>query len=327
MNYTNTAKLAVAAAALSLTACKKSNYEGGNTTILIDNTVAILKELQGSSTALSVTAGIPQEIVGPQGTFLRFYPNSFRDNNGNVITSGNVSIELTEMYKAGDMLKYYTSTTTSAAVLTSGGQVFIKATIGGNEVKVNKYGIGFPTNLTPGTGPRELFFGNTYAKDGMVTWGGSDGVLGTKVLGPGSVSTSSVVLTAGDYYMFDSCTSFNWVGCHHPYSGTGQNITVKVKLANMSFAGNVWSTAFMGLSAQRVATTMYQESFDRETQTLTYKGLAPTGVTQKFMILVPYDKNNWYYYKTEQPITDGMTIEATMTKNSKDEMAATLTAF
>jgi hypothetical protein len=199
--------------------------------------------------------------------------------------------------------------------------------MGGNEVKVNKYGIGFPANLTPTTGPRELYFGNTYATDGMVTWGASDGAVGTKVLGPGSVSTSAVVLTAGDYYMFDSCTTFNWVGCHHPYSGTGQNITVKVKIANMMFAGNVWSTAFMGLTAERVATTLYQVAFDRETQTLTYKGMAPTGVTQKLMVVVPYDKNNWYYYKTEQPITDGMTINATMTKNAKDEMAATLTTF
>ena len=216
---------------------------------------------------------------------------------------------------------------TEATVLTSGGQVFIKATKDGNEVKVNKYGIGYPSNLTPTTGPRELFFGNTYATDGIVTWGGSDGAIGTKVLGPGSVSTTSVVLSSGSYYMFDSCTSFNWVGCHYPYSGTGQSITVKVKLANMSFAGKVWSTAFMALSSQRVATTFYQESFDRASQTLTYKGWAPTGVAQKLMVVVPYDKNNWYYYKTEQPITDGMTVEATMTKNSKDEMAATLSAF
>ena len=83
----------------------------------------------------------------------------------------------------------------------------------------------------------------------------------------------------------------------------------------------------MALSSERVATTLYQESFDRTTQTGIYKGWAPMGIAQKFMVIIPYDGTKWYYYKTEQLITDGMTINATMTKADKIEMGAALAGF
>lgn len=316
-------------AMLAATACKKSSYnnDNKNLTIITDNSAALLEEFHSAPTSFSVTAGIPKEILGPQGTFLRFYPNSFRDGNGHIITSGTINIELTEMYTAGDMLKHHTSTNTGSGLLTSGGEVFIKATKDGQDVTANKYGIGFSADRTPTTGPRELFYGNTYATGGIVTWAGGDGSTGTTITGASSIASATVALTSSSYYMFDTCTAFNWVACHHTYSGTGQNITVKVKLANVSFAGNVWSTACMGLSSERVATTLYQESFDRATQTGVYKGWAPMGIAQKFMVIIPYDKSSWYYYKTEQLVTDGMTISATMTKATKIEMGVALATF
>jgi len=327
MNYTTKHVLAICVALSLITSCKKNDYDGGNNTILANNTATILEVFHSTPTAFSITAGTTKEVLGPQGTLLRFYPHSFRDKNGNIISSGTVNIDLTEMYAAGDMLKYYTSTNSGSAVLNSGGEVLIKATMNGEEVTANKYGIGFNAVRTPTTGPRELFYGNTYATDGIVTWGGSGGAIGTAITGAGPVAGATIALPSGSYYMFDSCTSFNWVAGEHNYSGTSQNITVKVKLSNGSFAGNVWSVAYMGLSSERVATVLYQESFDRDSQTGVYKGWAPVGTSQKFMLIIPRDKNTWYYYKTEQLITDGVTINATLTEASKDEMDAVIKVF
>ncbi len=327
MKYAIGSIFTISVALLLTMSCNKSDYDAGNNTILGNNTSSLLDEFHVASTSFSVVAGITKEIQGPQGTFLRFYPNSFKDKDGNEISTGTVNIELTEMYAAGDILKYYTSTNTGSDLLTSGGQVLIKCTQNGDEVTPNKYGIGFNADSTPTGGARELYYGNTYAADHVVTWANVSGATGTSASGATTVSTAGISLTASRFFMFDSCTSFNWVAGQHNYSGTGQNITVKVKLTNEAFAGNVWSVVYTGLSTERVATVLYQESFDRETQTGVYKGWAPTGTAANFMLVIPRDKNNWYYYKTSQILTDGITIDATLTKATKDEMNAAIKSF
>ena len=52
---------------------------------------------------LSVTAGRDTIVYGNNGTMLHFYTNSFKNGSGNIITSGTVYLQLTEMYKAGDL--------------------------------------------------------------------------------------------------------------------------------------------------------------------------------------------------------------------------------
>ncbi len=318
--------LALCAALTLTTACKQKDYDAGNNTIIANNSAALLDEFKSTTKSFTVTAGVLKEIVGTQGTLLRFYPESFRDNSGNIINSGTINIELTEMYAGGEMLMNHSSTNTGSAVLTSGGQVYVKATKDGQEIKANKYGIGFNADRTPTSGPRELFYGNNYASDGIITWAGGDGSTGTTVTGDASV-TASVVLPTSNYFMFDSCPVFNWVSCNHTYSGTYQDVTVKVKLANVSFSGNVWSSACVSLSTERVATMLYQVSFDPTTQTGTYRGMAPTGITSNFMVIIPRDKDNWYYYRAETAVTDGMLITATMTKATKVDMGVALSAF
>jgi hypothetical protein len=327
MNYITKSIFAISSVLLLSTSCNKSDYDGNNNTILANNTATLLKEFHTTPASFSLVAGTTKELVGPDGTFLRFYPNSFRRSDGSTINGETVNVQLSEMYSAGDMLKNYSSTNTGTGVLTSGGQVFIKATVGGEEVYANKYGIGFNALRTPASGPRALYTGNTYAAGNIVTWAPGSGATGTTTTGAGPVSAATTSSVSGSYFMFDSCTSFNWVGCYDLYSGTFQNITIKVKLANEMFAGNVWSVVGITLPSERVATVLYQESFDRSTQTGVYKGWAPTGTVQRLMFLIPRDKSTWYYYKTEQLLTDGMTVNATLIKASKDEMDAALTLF
>jgi hypothetical protein len=327
MIYTHKSVMAISVALLLTASCQKSDYDAGNNTILANNSAALLDEFHASPTSFSVTAGVTKEVLGPQGTLLRFYPNSFRDKNGNVLTGGNVKIELTEMYTAGDILKYYTSTSTGSSVLTTGGQVFIKATMNGEEVTANKYGIGFDASRTPAPGPRELHYGNNYAADHIVTWADASGATGMATHGAAVVSNASITLPSASYYMFDSCTAFNWVAGDHTYSGTFQDVTINVKLTNESFAGNVWSVVYAGLSTQRVATALYQVSFDREAQTVVYKGWVPTGTAAKLMLVIPRDKYTWFYAKNDQTLTDGITVDVTLIKASKDEMDAVINTF
>ncbi len=60
-----------------------------------------------------------------------FNPQSFKDGSGNIISSGMVTVELTEMYTPGAMIANRVSTSTAMhRRLTSGGSVNIKATMG-----------------------------------------------------------------------------------------------------------------------------------------------------------------------------------------------------
>jgi hypothetical protein len=327
MKYTHMPILAICLAMLSFASCNKSDYDGGNNTILANNSAELLKDFRTEPTKFTVVVGVTGEVQGPQGTFLRFYPTSFRDKNGNTITSGMVNIELTEMYAAGDMLKYHTSTNTGSALLTSGGQVFIKATKDGEEVSARKYGIGFNAALTPTGGPRSISHGHSYAPDGVITWYDGSGETGKTTTGAGPVASASITLTSGSFFMFDSCSEFNWVSCNKTHGSAFQKVTVNVKLTNESFAGNVWSVCYAGLNTERVATVLYQKSFDRNTQTGVYEGWVPTGIAQKFMLVIPRDKDTWYYFKTEQIISDGLTLNATLTKATKDEMNTAIKGF
>jgi hypothetical protein len=304
--------LACCAALLVAGSCKKpDNTSGSIETVTTNSDISTFDALRSTPQTFTVTAGTAKSLLGAAGTYLRFYPNSFKDKNGNIITSGTINLELIEAYEIGDMIANRAATVTNTGVLTSGGEVNIKATMNGEEVFANKYGIGFKAAQTATAKPMELYYGDRNNPDSIVIWSAKPGAKDDTVSGTTYLTDPSLKLIEGIFYMFDSCSSFKWINSDHPHDGTSKYVKITVNVSGLQFTGNVQSSLSIGFAALKVATTLRQTSFDQNTRTGTYQGWSPTGSPARFAFFVPKDKNNWYYYEYTGTVTDGLVINAT----------------
>ncbi|MCF8450732.1 MAG: hypothetical protein K9G49_12750 [Taibaiella sp.] len=210
---------------------------------------ALFAALRTTPQTINVTAGKYQVVYGAKGTKLTFYPNSFKDAGGSIITSGTVTLKLVEMYKPGQMIGERATTTSSGGQLMSGGQIRISASMGGAPVYARKYGVGFREAVSS-TQDMALFYGNTANEDSVATWGAQVTALGAIVGGTvvdtlidttadTTADTSTVPSGWGgsgyNYYQFDSCIDFNWINCDYFWNSTAPKTTVSVSIADTGF--------------------------------------------------------------------------------------------
>ncbi len=172
--------------------------------------------LRSTPQTYTVMAGRDTVIMGTDSTVLHFYPNSFMLATGDLITGGTITIQLIEMYTPGPMIANgATTATTDGSMLKSGGQVYIKATMNGREVFANKYGLGF-RQASASNQPMEIFYGSLGNVDSTVKWTVSD-TTKNGTTAAGTTNDSSTSTTSNPHpslmYIFDSCTSFNWINC------------------------------------------------------------------------------------------------------------------
>lgn len=216
--------LAVYLAVAFVSACKKTDDKNTGTTVSTAGDAGKLNELfrslRPAAQNFTVTAGNYQTITGAKGTKVTFYPNSFKDATGHIITSGTVNIQMTELYSMGSMIaSRVLPVTTDGKRLRSGGEINIVATMGGQEVYANKYGLAFK-QPTLSSQPMALYTGITGA-DSMTAWTADDTTtLGTTTGG----TTIDSFGVSNSYYTFDSCTHFHWINCDH-FIGTGVALT------------------------------------------------------------------------------------------------------
>lgn len=231
----------------------------------------------------TVTAGIRQTITGNSGTKITFYPNSFKDASGHIITSGTIDILLTEIYKPGDMiLSSVFPVTTDNNWLKSGGEINVVATMGGMPVYPNKYQVKF---LQPAasTQPMALFPG-IISEDSSIAW---------RFMDSASINAYTVPETPGSttaYYVFDSCTSFGWLNCD--WWADNEKIEGRFALSDTSFNSNNTSVFFVVPSMNAVLRSYnYNGLYRRE---------VPISIPGK--IIVIGCKAGTFYY-SEQDVT------------------------
>ena len=139
--------------AISISCKKKEN----TTSAVITHLNELFADIKTAPQNFTVTAGKYQTVIGLDSTVINFYPNSFKDENGAIISLGNINIELLEVYKPGDMIANRTSATASGQLIQSGGQINLVATMNGKQVYANKYGIAFKQKSLSYK-PMELYF-------------------------------------------------------------------------------------------------------------------------------------------------------------------------
>lgn len=279
---------------LSLSSCKKDDItlNPGNNEYTLKQLFTYLKS---TPQTFMVTAGTSQTITGAKGTLLMFNPQSFKDGSGNIISSGMVTIQLTEMYTPGDMIANRVNTSTAMQQrLTSGGSVNIKATMGGVEVFANDYDIAFKQDGYK-EAPMGLFRGFEVVDS-----------TGTNVQWYDDMTnaierTTKVDTSQNFYYMFDSCTSFNWINCDYFYNAPSPKTEVTVVLPDNSYDG-MNTQVFVIFPGINSVTCLY--SYNAATHSFNFghsSYFVPLG-TQIHVIAISA-KNGSYFLAQQQNIT------------------------
>lgn len=326
-------------ASVLLASCSKSYNRGYVATQQTDLTKlnSLFDSLRPAPQNFVVTAGFLQTVYGANGTKLTFYPNSFKDANGNTLKGDTIHIQLTEVYTIGAMIANRAGTVSNGQLLTSGGQVLITATSNGQQVFANRYGIGFK-QAAPSQQPMLLFYGNTNTPDSVVAWmNPGSPQTGAYVTGTTASSDTSIVYvitpTGTDtittrsavmqYYQFDSCSSFNWINCDYFYSSASQLTDVTVFVPDTSF--NQSNTeVFVVFPTINAAAHMSQYNAAAHSFDLPKGYYIPVG--EPIDIVVATNKNGAYYYFQQTGITTvtGLFVFANMSQSSLAYISAQL---
>jgi hypothetical protein len=322
-------------AIITVIACKKKKTE---TVYDPSHLNEYFAGLRTSPQSISVQAGRDTVVSGARGTVLHFYQNSFKDAAGNVITAGTINLQLTEMYTPGDMIANRTSATADGQVLQSGGQVMIVATMNGNPVLANKYGIAFKQPAASSQ-PMALYYQGGNNADSSVTWKVSDTTKnGTTAAGTNDTSshtgTKSDTITIntgthtyhfpGFYYLFDSCTDFRWVNCDiRSVWGPGVNFTnISLVMPDASFKNANTQVYFIFSSINSTVNLYYNPS------TKSFVGddaYPPFPIGKPYKLIAMADKDGTYYYfESSGTVTNGMTINAAMEQKTLADISILL---
>lgn len=134
----------------------------------------VFDEAAARSKSITLDASSGGSFYGYSGTRYVFYPNSFIDASGNLVT-GNVDIDALECTNEGDMIFSRMLTMSNGNMLISGGEIKITATQGGNPVYIRpgyNYSVKMPTNNGLATAGMDLFrgFSSSEFTGSMVDW-------------------------------------------------------------------------------------------------------------------------------------------------------------
>lgn len=280
----------------------------------------LFKDLRTASETQCVKAGAFQTIVFSKGTRLTFYPNSFKDAAGKLITSGTVCIELTEMYKPGEMMANRASTvTTTGEILTSGGQVYINATQNGAPVYANVYGIGFHQTVQSGN-RMSLFYGNRKNKDSIVVWDAAN------TMSPGATVQGTYWGNDSTEYLFDSCRDFKFVNCDAIKDFTTPRTQVNISMPDGTYDNrNTMVFIFLPDFNTAIAANNYTIStrtFDAGSDEYFHK--IPIGLKACFVAITRKGDDYYYFELKDQTIKENMLVNAKMTKRLLEDIAISL---
>ncbi len=316
--YTRSLTLFLMAASVWFASCNKESNSSG---VLPPTDSSGTKQILGNLFAgtrtitarqdLQVNAGALQVVYGSKNTRLIFYPNSFRDKNGMPVTSGQIQLKLTEMYTPGEVIGNRSSTVALGRLLMSGGQVHLKAYRSGQEVFPTTYGIGFVASSTPAFPPMALFYGNNNNGDSVVTWAQSAPNAGTLVYNQFVDTTNGVA-----YYMFDSCTSFNWINCDYFMNNSGQLLT-NINLVSKDTLGLNKTNTMVFLVFPSMNAVSYMQMFTDSSRKWSLTNNYQIPVNANFHAVSLSLRNGIYYYAELKNLTATFNMMDTLRPVSK----------
>ena len=270
MKILKTVSLFISGTVLVLgTSCKKDN-PNPSTPVTSGGGISAFfqKNLNNATQTFTINAGLAQTITGSKGTVIQFNANSFVTQSG-VPVSGNIQIELVEIYDKKDMVllnkQTMGSTWDGLSPLISGGQFNIVAKQNGQKLKLAD-GVSYSINAPAPNGTSNemgLFYG-TITND-QLTWNQGD--------------SAFVDITQNGYSLF--CDSLNWVNLDYFMQISGPQSQLNVQIP--SGISGTDTRVFVSIDGSNTLAGIYQFDAGVFTSGDYYK--LPVGMNVHFIVI------------------------------------------
>jgi hypothetical protein len=139
-NFKTIIALALLSSGSIFVACHKDSTTnpatiGGSTNSQPTTMLGFFQKYGVQAQNFTINAGTGGSITGTLGTKFIFVPNSFRNSSNQTVT-GNINIELKEVYSPTDMILSNMPTLSKTRPLMSGGEYYLNVTQGANTLKL-----------------------------------------------------------------------------------------------------------------------------------------------------------------------------------------------
>ncbi|MBX7224550.1 MAG: hypothetical protein K1X55_00840 [Chitinophagales bacterium] len=178
-------------------------------------------ENQTKSEHFTVDAASYSSVIGKKGTVITILPNILQHQDGSPVT-GNVKIELKEVFDKGDMVKSNIPTMSNGRLLISQGEFYINATQNGESLKIkpgNQIDIYVP-NFT-NENSTMVFRGDSIPNDStpdptdsIIVWQPLDSTVIPPIFN--DTSFDSIIDSSGGYFYFP-LEGFGWINFDNFY--------------------------------------------------------------------------------------------------------------
>lgn len=244
-------------------------------------------------------------IIGQKGTQLTIPPNAFVYPTG-VSVSGQVDIELLEVFSPGDMIRANKMTTSGGNILSSGGELFFKASQNGMELDLAQgASINFKVPTANPTNQMGLFVGND--NNGTFDWVQDTTTAVTIV--------SDSLGTLPYQYDFSINTLWNWINCDYFYNDPRPLTDVEIQ-APSGYDG-LSTVVFIYIPSINGVTRIYNSIGSTYYANGGYK--LPVGLQVEF-VSVHYDGTDYYLAYQTNTIVQNHVEVLTYTKYTQAQI-------
>ncbi len=223
----------------------------------------------------------PASVTTPSGLTCNF-PAFCCAGSGGLTITGKVYVELLLIKKKGDMIRADKPTSSGNRLLVSGGEMFVKLTKNGQELKLAQgKSITLKYNDSPILPGMQVFYGDE-SNTNQFNWNPSD-------------SINNLVIAGSNFYELTS-KQLRWINCDYFYDTTGINrVQVGANLAPQYTNAN--TSVYLVLSNMRSVLGMYGNTATRKF----ISGKVPVG--QQAKVIVLSKQGNDYYLGFESLVT------------------------
>lgn len=272
-------------AVFAMLSCEKNSLTTNTSSQKQSAFTEFFKKIAPPMQIFTISAGQNQVVTGEKGTKIYFFYNSLKKKDGTILTSGDVKVVLQEMLTGPEMILANKTTTSNGKLLVSGGQIYIKAYQGNDELLINPAAnpeVDIPAN-TPDN--MSLFKGNLKENDFLK----GDTVINW-------VADSTPVRRGQDSFRVAfnfPLDSFRYINCDYFYNQSAPLTDIKVTIPS-GFADTSVALFVYFPSINSVARA---HTFNSITQSFSlgdsYK--VPVGLNVKFLFVGK--KGSQFYYE------------------------------
>lgn len=286
----------------ALTSCDKDeeqNTTPGTPTFALSD---FFSQTQAPFQTFQVDAATGGQITGTKGTKISFYANSFQTKSGQAVT-GTITVTLREMLKGSDMILSNMTTTTNGQLLISGGQIYLKAVQGSNELELKPGAQAYVQIPTDNPATMNVYTGELVVNDSLIGDTTINWTLADTNVWVGQDTTAGPATT---YYNF-TIDSVGWTNCDYFYSSPNPLTNISVVCPAQHVDSN--TVVYLYFPTINSVTRMYYDSADARFE-LAYGYEIPEGLSLK-VVVISQIGTQYYYEILPQTITTNLVVNST----------------